>query len=160
MIPRRASCPTLPVAHWMTLYGTLLSLLETADGDAVVAGIRAALQPAVVVTANDLADTEPVLGDGQRVPPAGGEGLGVEPGFHGQGVAAEPEGPRLIEGLLDVHLVIEEVGEDLDLTLGLHRAADDTEHDLGVAVAADEARDDRVERALAAGRRVRVGGIK
>src|SRR5438270_7821110 len=60
-IPRRASCPTFPVAHWMTLYATVLSLrFEFPDGDAVVAGIGAPFEPAVVVDADDLADAEPV----------------------------------------------------------------------------------------------------
>src|SRR5438067_11225164 len=103
MIPRRASRPTLPVAHWMTLYGTLLSLrVEAADGDAVVAGVGTGLQPAILVDLDDLSHTEPVRSDGIGDDVEAGVAEGVvdvvfEAGLPGEHVAAQPEGARLVE---------------------------------------------------------------
>src|SRR6266566_2195502 len=88
MIPRRASRPTLPVAHWMTLYGTLLSLrVEAADGDAVVAGVGTGLQPAILVDGDDV---EAGIAEGVV-------DVVFEPGFPGEHVAAQPVGARLVE---------------------------------------------------------------
>src|SRR4051794_16001858 len=150
----------------MTLYGTLLSLaVEPADGDAVVAGVGAALEPTVIVDVNHLTDTEPVRADGigDHVEPRLAQGVlyvVLEPRLGGEQVAAEPERPRLVEGRLRVQAVIDEVRERLHLALRLHGPADHAEDGLGPFVATNEAGDDRVEGALAPLDGVRIAGVE
>ena len=62
---------------------------------------------------------------------------------------------RRIAGFLQVHAEVDEVHDDLHVTLRLHAAAHDAERQPGLAVLGDEGGNDGVERPLA--RRVDVG---
>ena len=68
--------------------------------------------------------------------------------------------PRRIAGLLIVHPEIDQVDDDLDVTLGLHAAAHQTEGGVGRAVPPHECRDDGVEGPFARLEGVRVLGVE
>src|SRR5438128_2581985 len=88
----------------------LASRPDAADGDAVVAGVRAAFEPAVRVDADDLADAEPVRPDGVGDDIEAGVGqrsvdVRFEAGLQSERVATKPEGPGLVKRGLRVEAV-------------------------------------------------------
>src|SRR3954470_14971908 len=128
---------------------------SVAERDAVFAGLAAADEH-VVAHEHGLPAAEPDrvgVADGAMAAPRERGGEAVERFLEGElplAATAGVESPaRLIERGLGIEAAIDEVGDDLQMALGLHVSPHDAERPEQRAIAQQQDRDDRVVRALA-----------